>query len=253
MKNIIKFCYKNKKKIGFGIFEENQRIVEIDNAFHQKRVNTRKLLPQQIRLLPPISPTKIICVGLNYSEHISELKMKRPNEPLIFIKPPSSIIGPYESIEIPKSSKQVDYEGELAIIIKKYCKNVSIALAKNYILGYTCLNDITARDIQKKEVQWTRAKSYDTFCPIGPWITAGIDANNLSLQVFVNNKIKQNSNTTNFIFGINEIVSFISKIMTLSPGDIISTGTPPGVGQLKQGDTVEVKIEKIGSLINFVK
>ncbi|MBW9221815.1 fumarylacetoacetate hydrolase family protein [Methanothermococcus sp. SCGC AD-155-C09] len=199
-----------------------------------------------------INPTKIVCVGLNYIDHARELNMEIPEEPILFLKPTSSIIYNKENIIIPKQSKRVDYEVELAIVIGKKCKNVKKEDAKDYIKGYTILNDITARDLQKKDGQWTRAKSFDTFCPIGPKIVKDINTENLDIQLKVNNKIKQKSRTKNMIFTVEELVEFISSVMTIYPDDIISTGTPPGVGKLNKGDIVECEIEGIGILKNFV-
>jgi len=200
-----------------------------------------------------ITPSKIVCAGLNYKDHAEELKMKLPKEPVIFLKPTSSIIFNEETIKIPKASERVDYEAELAIVIGKTCKSIKKEDAKKYIKGFTILNDVTARDLQEKDGQWTRAKSFDTFCPIGPKIISRIDANNLKIQLRVNGEIKQDSNTNNMIFSVEELVEFVSSIMTLYPDDIISTGTPPGVGKLEKGDTVEIEIENIGILKNFVE
>tara|TARA_Y100000310_G_C20474866_1_gene711901 strand:- start:46 stop:678 length:633 start_codon:yes stop_codon:yes gene_type:complete len=201
-------------------------------------------------------PSKIVCVGLNYHCHAKELSMNTPRHPIIFIKPTTTIIGPGEKIIYPKISKRVDYEAELALIIKKKAKNIEEKEVRNYIEGFTCLNDVTARDLQKLDQQWTRAKSFDTFCPIGPKIvkwTKGFNPNNLKIQAILNNKVVQSSNTSNFIFKVEKIVSFISKVMTLNRGDIITTGTPKGIGPMKKGDKIEVKIEGIGTLTNHVK
>jgi len=200
-------------------------------------------------------PTKIICVGLNYHCHAKELKMNTPHHPIIFLKPTTALIGPKDNIIYPKQSKRVDYEGELALVIKDKCKNLKENEVMKHIEGFTCCNDITARDLQKLDKQWTRAKSFNTFCAIGPKLVKpkDINPNNLKIQTFLNKKLKQDSNTSEFIFKIQEVVSFISKVMTLNPGDIISTGTPKGIGPMKKGDKVEIKIEKIGSLVNYVK
>ena len=197
-------------------------------------------------------PSKVIAVGLNYRAHAGELKMETHSEPIIFIKPRTSVIWNGQKIKYPKMSKRVDYEAELAVVIGKRCKNVSEINAKKYILGYTCLNDVTARDLQKKDCQWTRAKSFDTFCPIGPHIVSGIDPDNLKIELLLNDRIKQSSSTKYLIFKVEELVSFISQVLTLEPYDVIATGTPVGVGPMKPGDKVEVKIEKIGTLVNYV-
>lgn len=198
-------------------------------------------------------PTKIICVGLNYKDHAKEMKLALPKEPLLFMKPTTALIGPEEEIITPKMSERVEYEAELAIIIKDKIKDVEQKEVMKHIKGFTCFNDITARDLQKKDLQWTRAKGFDTFAAIGPRIVKISNPNKLKIELFVNGEKKQDSNTKNFIFKVEKIVSFISKIMTLLPGDIISTGTPAGIGQIKSGDVVEVKIEGIGTLKNYVK
>lgn len=197
-------------------------------------------------------PTKIVCVGLNYYCHAKEMGMNTPHHPIIFLKPTTALIGPKETIIYPKMSKRVDYEAELAVIIKDKIKNIKENEVMQHIEGFTCLNDVTARDLQKIDSQWTRAKSFDTFCPIGPKIVKNIDPNNVKIQSFLNGKIKQDSNTSNFIFKVEELISFISKIMTLNPGDIIATGTPKGIGPMHKGDKIEIKIEGIGSLINYL-
>ncbi len=207
--------------------------------------------PEDVELLAPCQPSKIVCVGLNYMSHATEFKMPIPDEPILFIKPPSAILSPGGEIIYPSSSKQVDYEGELAVVIGKCCKSVTADDALKYILGYTCFNDVTARDLQKKDGQWTRAKSFNTFAPFGPWI-AKIDPSKADIQTRVNGAIKQKSNTSDLIFSVPKLVEFISGIMTLMPGDLIATGTPSGVGPLQKGDVVEVEIEGIGSLRNQV-
>ncbi|MBU2600004.1 fumarylacetoacetate hydrolase family protein [bacterium] len=205
-----------------------------------------------MKKLPLFKPTKIIACGLNYLDHVNELKMDIPKKPIIFLKPSTSIIGHLEPIIYPKMANQVDYEAELALVIKDKVKNVSVKEAPNYILGYTCFNDVTARDLQKKDGQWTRAKSFDTFSPLGPKIISDLDPTNLDIALYLNGELKQSSHTSNLIFSPFYLISFISQIMTLLPGDIIATGTPAGIGPMKIGDKVEVKIEKIGSLINYV-
>ena len=214
-------------------------------------------------ILPPAVPSKIVCVGLNYKDHAAELNMTLPSEPLLFLKPPSAILPHEGLISYPSESEQVDYEAELGIVIGKRCRNVSKDEAADYILGYTCFNDVTARDLQKKDGQWTRAKSFDTFAPVGPFIITPeelaqnkLSADSLSIVCRVirnqNEEVRQNSSTSEFIFGIPTLISFISSVMTLEPGDIIATGTPSGIGELLVGDTVEVEIEGVGVLRNTV-
>jgi 2-keto-4-pentenoate hydratase/2-oxohepta-3-ene-1,7-dioic acid hydratase in catechol pathway len=205
-----------------------------------------------VRVLAPCVPSKVVALGLNYQDHARELHMPLPLNPLIFIKPSTAVIGPRESIIYPSSSTRVDYEGELAVVIKYTARSVPAARAAGHVLGYTCCNDVTARDLQQADGQWTRAKSFNTFAPLGPWIVDGIDPGKLRIQTFVNGKQKQSSNTSELIFGIPEIISFVSNIMTLLPGDVISTGTPLGVGPMKPGDRVTIKIQKIGELVNTV-
>jgi 2-keto-4-pentenoate hydratase/2-oxohepta-3-ene-1,7-dioic acid hydratase in catechol pathway len=206
-----------------------------------------------LQLLPPVQPSKLICVGLNYKDHARELGMEIPDEPIFFLKPPSAVIGSLGKIVYPEMSKHVDYEGELAVIIGKRCKNISRDDAGSVIMGYTCFNDVTARDIQKKDVQWTRSKSFDTFAPLGPYIADPmLDVSKIAIRTRVNGELRQDSSTSNLIFNVPYLIEFISSIMTLERGDIISTGTPAGVGELSVGDEVEVEIENVGLLKNTV-
>lgn len=214
------------------------------------KTNRGTFFLNKVKLLAPTAPSKIVLVGLNYRRHAEELRMPIPKEPLIFIKPPSSLCGQGDKIIYPKGVKRLDYEGELALVIKKKGRFIPESRAASYILGYTCLNDVTARDPQRRDGQWTRAKSFDTFSPVGPWLETQIDPSGLAIKTLVNGKLKQSSSTADFIFSIPRLVSFISRVMTLMPGDIISTGTPSGVGPMHPGDIVEVAIEGIGSLKN---
>lgn len=196
---------------------------------------------------------KIVAVGLNYKDHAKELGMEIPKEPIIFLKPATAIIKNGDSIIYPQQSQRVDYEAELAVVIKKKAHMVPKEMAAEYILGYTCANDVTARDLQKKDGQWTRAKSFDTFCPLGPVITDEINPDNVSIKLYVNNELKQEGHTRNLIFDVPFLVSFISNVMTLFPGDVVLTGTPKGVGPLEAGDIVSVEIEGIGTLTNNIR
>lgn len=204
----------------------------------------------EAQLLPPSEPSKIVAVGLNYRDHAQEMGLRLPEEPLIFMKPSSSVIGPGEPIVLPPESERVDFEAELGIVIAKTAYRVRYRNASDHILGFTCLNDVTARDLQQKDGQWTRAKSFDTFCPVGPWVETEVDPSDLQIELYLNGGLKQKSRTSNLIFDAFRLVEFISGIMTLLPGDIIATGTPSGIGPMVAGDTVEVRIEGIGSLIN---
>ena len=199
-----------------------------------------------------ITPTKIVCVGRNYAEHAKELGNEAPSEPILFLKPPSALLAPGGTIVRPAASNRVDHEGELAIVIGKTAKNVKRGDWRDYVLGFACANDVTARDLQKKDVQFTRGKGFDTFCPVGPHIETELDVSSLRVTTRVNGQIRQDGNTNQMMFDCAFLVEFISAIMTLVPGDLILTGTPAGVGPLERGDTVEVEIEGIGVLRNDV-
>lgn len=206
-----------------------------------------------VEFLPPATPSKIVCVGRNYAEHAAEMGNEVPKEPLLFLKAPSSVITGGETILIPKQSNQVEYEGELAVIIGRNCKNLTANdNPLDYILGYTCLNDVTARDLQRKDVQFARAKSFDTFCPIGAFIETELDVSNIRVTTKVNGVLKQDGKTSQMVFPVPFLINYISNQMTLNVGDIIATGTPSGVSQLKNGDICEVAIEGIGVLRNTV-
>lgn len=201
----------------------------------------------------PVSPSKILCIGRNYADHAKELGNEVPAEPLVFMKPPSSLIASGEAILLPAVSERVDYEGELCLVVGRRCKDVTEADAMSVISGYTILNDVTARDLQKKDDQWTRAKGFDTFAPCGPVVVADLDPHDLELKTILNGQVVQHGRTSQLIFPLPRLVAYISSFMTLEPGDLISTGTPSGVGPMKAGDVVEVWIEGIGSLKNPVR
>jgi 2-keto-4-pentenoate hydratase/2-oxohepta-3-ene-1,7-dioic acid hydratase in catechol pathway len=224
-----------------------------DRVIVERGLYSDTFLLADLEILPPTYPCKIICVGLNYIDHARELGMPITINPLIFLKPPSAILGHKGKIECPGQAERVDYEGELAVVIGKRCKNVRLSEAGSVIMGYTCFNDVTARDIQKEDVQWTRSKSFDTFAPFGPFISGPeLDVSDLFIRTRVNGELRQDSRTSNLIFNVPQLIEFISRIMTLEPGDVIATGTPPGVGELHEGDEVEVEIEDIGILKNSV-
>jgi 2-keto-4-pentenoate hydratase/2-oxohepta-3-ene-1,7-dioic acid hydratase in catechol pathway len=207
----------------------------------------------EVTLLTPVTPSKIVCVGRNYREHAAELGNKMPEEPLLFLKAPSALIGSGEYIELPPESKQIEHEGELGIVMGRRARNLtSSEYPLSYIMGYTCVNDITARDLQRKDGQFTRAKSFDTFCPVGPFIVDDLDPLNLVVTTRVNGSVKQSGCTADMAFSVPFLIRYISRIMTLYPGDLIATGTPAGVSPLKNGDVVEVEIEEIGVLRNTV-
>ncbi len=206
----------------------------------------------RVKLLSPCAPSKVVAVGLNYRDHAAEMGLAIPGEPVIFLKPPTTVTGPDEAISYPAASVRVDYEAELGVVVKDRIRGITPREAPGHILGYTCANDVTARDLQKKDGQWTRAKSFDGFCPVGPWIETSLDPADLLIQSYLNGELRQSSRTSQLIFKVNELVSFISGIMTLEPGDLIITGTPAGIGPMQPGDEVEVRIEGIGSLKNRV-
>ena len=206
----------------------------------------------QVRLLAPCRPSKILALGLNYRDHAAEFNMELPEEPLLFMKPPSSVIGPGDPVVCPPASQRVDYEAELAVVIGRQASKVGRGEALDYVLGYTCLNDVTARDLQGKDSQWTRAKGFDTFCPLGPVVETELDPSNLAVSSYLNGEKKQESRTSNLVFDVPFLIEFISSIMTLQPGDVIATGTPSGVGKMNPGDEIEIRVEGIGSLINPV-
>jgi 2-keto-4-pentenoate hydratase/2-oxohepta-3-ene-1,7-dioic acid hydratase in catechol pathway len=209
---------------------------------------------EQAELLPPVRPSKIICVGRNYRAHAEELGNEVPQEPLLFFKPSSSLLATGGVVRRPKISQRVDYEGELCVVVGKTCYQLPPDEdVRPYILGYTCLNDVTARDLQKKESQWTRAKGFDTFCPVGPLVADGLDPwTGVGVETRVNGDVRQSGNTRDFIFTLDVIIRYITQAMTLLPGDLIATGTPEGVGTLAAGDVVEVSVEGIGTLRNSV-
>lgn len=211
-------------------------------------------LPPTARLLPPCAPTKIVCVGRNYLEHARELGNEPPAEPLIFMKPPSSLIASGDSIVYPAASQRVDFEGELGLVIGRRARNVRREDALSYVRGYTCVNDVTARDLQKKDGQWTRGKGFDTFCAVGPCMVPKeeLDFSKLRVRTLVNGEVKQDGPVSDMIFSLDVILEYVSAFMTLEPGDLIATGTPPGVGPLVPGDTVRIEIDGIGILENPV-
>ena len=232
---------------------EGETVREMDgDPFTHFHLASKTKKTGEVRLLSPCLPSKIVALGLNYRDHAEEMKIVLPKEPLLFLKPSTSVIGPEEAIVYPKMSARVDYEAELAVVIGKVAKSVSEERAGEYILGYTCLNDVTARDLQPKDGQWTRAKGFDTFAPIGPWIVTDIDPHHLDVASYLNGERRQHSNTKNLIFDPRELVSFISRVMTLLPGDVIATGTPSGIGPMAVGDKVDVVIEGVGILSNDV-
>ena len=254
---IVRFA--DRDEVEFGVMEGKMIRGLRDSPFTQFKGlgtsfefdgNTYDL--DKVKLVVPCVPSKIVAIGLNYRSHIEETKLPMPTTPLIFLKPSTSVVGHCSEIVLPRKSRRVDYEGELGVVIGRKAKDVTEDKAKNYILGYTCVNDVSERHNQKEDGQWTRAKGYDTFAPIGPWIETDISPDNLKLETYLNNELRQSTRTSDLIFGIDKLVCFISEVMTLLPGDVIATGTTSGIGRMNPGDIVEVKIEKIGTLRNYV-
>ena len=227
---------------------------EIDGSFYGAwRENGRAWPLAEVKLLPPSSPSKIVCVGRNYREHAAELGNDVPKEPLIFLKPPSSVIAPEEPILLPSLSKRVDHEGEFGVVIGKRCYLIPPgADTRPYVLGYTCVNDVTARDLQKADVQFTRGKGFDTFCPFGPVIETDVDQKTATVETLVNGKRRQHAPLSDMVFSVDVILHWISQVMTLEPGDLVATGTPAGISALQTGDVVEVIVSGIGTLRNPV-
>ncbi len=230
-----------------GILQDDQ-VKAVVGPFGELREEGSTYGIEEVALLAPVVPSKIIAVGLNYRDHAAELGMDLPGEPIMFLKPPSSVVGPDSIIIYPSQSKRLDYEVELAAIIGREAKNVSPEKALESVWGYTIGLDITARDLQFRDGQWTRAKSFDTFCPLGPWVESEVDPGDLSISLSVNGEVRQSSRTSRMLFTVNWLVTFISRVMTLYPQDVILTGTPAGVGELKPGDKIEAEIEGIGKL-----
>ncbi len=233
---------------------EGEDVVEIEGGIFgnfKKTAVSHKL--NSIKLLAPCEPSKIVAIGLNYKAHAVEFNKPLPEEPMMFMKPSTAVIGPGDEIIYPHHmSRQVDYEGELAIVIGKKAHMIRKEDARACILGYTCINDVTARDLQGKDIQYIRAKGFDTFAPIGPWIETDLNPENIRIETYLNGEKRQDTFTHDMIFDVYHLLSFVSCVMTLLPGDVIATGTPSGIGKVKPGDKVEVRIEGIGSLINTV-
>lgn len=247
---LIRFSHKSSGLSSYGVIRGN-KVIHINNYLERKEFGESDL--SEINILTPAIPSKIVAIGLNYLNHADELNFKLPDEPLIFLKPPSSAIAHMDKIVYPEGVTRLDYEAELAVVISKTCKNISEKEADEFVLGYTALNDVTARDLQAKDGQWTRAKGFDTFSPFGPTIETELDTTNLRIQSVLNDSVKQDARTSDMIFSIPKLISFVSRVMTLFPGDIISTGTPSGIGPMLRNDKIEIRIEGLDSLINTVE
>lgn len=251
--------FAGPRGVGYGLLEGDRvRGLAADlfppGAEAAEPVPGRDVWPlEEVRLLAPVTPAKIVCVGLNYRTHAHELGLALPEEPLLFLKPPSALLGPDMPIVRPAVSRRVDFEGEVVVVIGRRLRHATPEEAEGGILGLTCGNDVTARDLQKRDLQWTRAKGFDTFAPIGPVIAVGLDPSAVRLATYVNGVRRQWDTTANLIFPVPELVSYISRVMTLEPGDVIFTGTPAGIGPMEAGDEVEVEVEGVGRLRNPVR
>ncbi|GAA0992542.1 fumarylacetoacetate hydrolase family protein [Acrocarpospora macrocephala] len=234
--------------------EGGQMLAKIDgHPFGGIQLTGERFPLAEVRMVAPMLPSKVVAIGRNYADHAAEMGNDVPTEPIMFIKPSTSVIGHGEAIMYPQGlSERVDYEGELAVVIGRLCREVPVERAKDVIFGYTCANDVTARDLQKRDVQFTRAKGFDTFCPLGPWIETDLDATDLALTTSVNGELRQSGRTSQLVFDIPALIAHVTAVMTLLPGDILLTGTPAGVGPVFPGDEVSVGIEGIGTLTNRV-
>jgi 2-keto-4-pentenoate hydratase/2-oxohepta-3-ene-1,7-dioic acid hydratase in catechol pathway len=252
---LCRFKHQTVLEPRYGIIEGDyvQPLIDADAFGSRPRAQSNQIPLSEVSLLAPVTPSKIVCVGRNYLEHAAELGNPMPSEPLLFLKAPSAIIASGESIRLPAASVQVEHEGELGVVIGRLASDLSDEQDPlSFVLGYTCINDVTARDLQRKDVQFTRAKSFDTFCPVGPFIVTDIDPADVAVVTRVNGEIKQNARTSKMAFSVASLLRYISRAMTLLPGDLIATGTPAGVSSLKDGDVVEVEVEGIGVLQNAV-
>ncbi len=236
--------------VRYGVVDEGT-VYETAGPFSEDHTGASFALTK-VRLLPPCWPTKIVCVGRNYAAHARELGNEPPSEPIIFLKPHSSLLAHKDTILYPPITRHVSYEGELGVVIGKRARQVKAAEAEDYVFGYTCVNDVTARDLQKNDPMWTRAKGFDTFCPVGPWIVAkeDVEFDRIRVRTYVNGELKQDAPVSDMIFGVGRIIEFVSEFMTLEPGDVIATGTPPGVGPMEPGSEVQVLVEGVGTLEN---
>ena len=245
--------FEAKSGIKYGVLDgKNIRIIEGSVFSSEYSITDKKIALDEAKLLAPCEPGQVICVGLNYKDHADEVGFTLPEKPLIFLKSSKSLNHPDGMIKYPSETNQIEFEGELAVVIKKEAKNISAADAYDYILGYTCANDITARDIQRSESQWMRSKSYDTFMPLGPCISTDIDPNSVRIRSYLNGEKKQDCSTAMFIHNVPTIVEFVTRVITLCPGDVILTGSPQGTSPMQVGDRIKIEIEGIGELSNLV-
>jgi len=245
--------FEYKDGVSFGVVKENEVVVLDGSLFDTYKETGMHHRLADVKLLPPVIPTKIVCIGLNYRKHIEEIGLKVPERPQFFLKPPSSLIGHEDTIIIPRGAERVDYEGELAVVIRDKMKDTSEDSALDHVLGYSCFNDVTERAIVMKNIaDLALAKGFDTFSAFGPCVVTNLDPNNLDVKTYLNGNLVQHDNTRNGVFSVEQILSYLSQCMTLYPGDVVITGTPKGIGPMKPGDVVEVEVEGVGRLRNTV-
>src|SRR5919109_3298861 len=250
---LLRFRYGDR--IATGAVELGSDEVQVlRGTFFEDPLPTGEVVPlDDVHLLAPVLPSKLVCVGKNYAAHAAEFGMEVPEEPLLFLKPSTAVIGPTDPIQLLPISRRVDYEGELAVVIGRLAGGVRAEDAGKYVLGYTCANDVTLRDLQKADDQWTRAKGFDGSCPLGPWIETDLDPTDVLVQTRLNGEVRQQASTSDMVFGVATLIEHITTFMTLLPGDAILTGTPEGVGRLADGDVVEVEVDGVGTLRNGVR
>jgi 2-keto-4-pentenoate hydratase/2-oxohepta-3-ene-1,7-dioic acid hydratase in catechol pathway len=250
---LLRFRFGDRIATGASEFGSNT-IRVLKGTFFEDPLPTGEEVPlDDVRLLAPVLPSKLVCVGKNYAAHAAEFGMEVPEEPLLFLKPSTAVIGPHDPIRLLPISRRVDYEGELAVVIGWIARGVKTEDAGKFILGYTCANDVTLRDLQKTDDQWARAKGFDGSCPLGPWIETDLDPTDVRVETRLNGEIRQAGQTSDMVFGVATLVEYITTFMTLLPGDVILTGTPEGVGKLAQGDVVEVEVDGVGTISNPVE
>lgn len=247
--------FRSGDRIATGVIEHGSDEIQVlKGTFFEDPIPTGETVPLgDAYLLAPVLPSKLVCVGKNYAAHAAEFGMHVPEEPLLFLKPSTAVIGPNDPIRLLPVSRRVDYEGELAVVVGRLAKDVQAEDAFRFILGYTCANDVTLRDLQKTDDQWARAKGFDGSCPLGPWIESDLDPNEARVLTRLNGEIRQQGSTADMVFGVASLIEYVTAFMTLLPGDVLLTGTPDGVGQLSDGDVVEVEVDGIGVLRNGVR
>ncbi|MBU1275564.1 MAG: fumarylacetoacetate hydrolase family protein [Proteobacteria bacterium] len=249
-RGIVRFSHQGR--VRYGLVSGGRLRLYEGSPFSGGQVGKQTAPLNEVRLLAPCRPSKVVAVGLNYKAHAKEVNKALPAEPMIFMKPSTSVIGPGDKIVRPAISQRVDHESELGVVMGRQCRLVGPDEAKDYILGYTCLNDVTARDLQARDGQYTRGKGFDTFCPLGPVIALDLDPTRVQVKAVVNGETRQDTNTSDMIFDVYQLVSFVSQVMTLKPGDVIATGTPSGIGPLQAGDVVAIEVQGVGVLENPV-